>query len=394
MSVVAERSGGRGYVDRASGGGSSSLADVVSLILDKGLVIDVFVRVSLVGIEILTIDARIVVASVDTYLRFAEATNRLDLYEKGGKDLPGLVQGITEGGAKGKTSGVLEAAAEKVEDILAAGRQEQERGASPRAAATATEGARRVNAIDTAVRPRHVYGLIKAEHRGSRRPARARALGPRCRRSRTDGWPRSSATSRLDRPLGVRSDLLAHEAVLDAVAARAAVVPMRFPSVVEEEAVVAELLAPNEDYFLALLEELEGCVQFTLMGRYEQDAILREVVAGDNRIRALSHVVRVLPEDAAYFERVRLGELIVQALDERRRIEGARIVERLRPLAVTTTSNPLAAAEDVVNEAFLVERKRQQKFDDAVEEMGKELVGRVRLRLLGPVAPYDFTEGE
>jgi hypothetical protein len=131
MSVVAERSSSGRYVDRAPGGGSSSLADVVSLILDKGLVIDVFVRVSLVGIEILTIDARIVVASVDTYLRFAEATNRLDLYKKGGKDLPGLVQGITEGGAKGKTSGVLEAAAEKVEDILTP-RPRPEHEATPR----------------------------------------------------------------------------------------------------------------------------------------------------------------------------------------------------------------------------------------------------------------------
>src|SRR5215212_656601 len=128
MSVVTQRGGGGGggYVERAPGGGSSSLADVVALILDKGLVIDVFVRVSLVGIEILTIDARVVVASVDTYLRFAEATNRLDLYEKGGKDLPGLVQGITEGGAKGKTSGVLEAAVEKVDDVLTAGRQGRE----------------------------------------------------------------------------------------------------------------------------------------------------------------------------------------------------------------------------------------------------------------------------
>jgi gas vesicle structural protein len=129
MSVVTQRSGGGGggYVDRAPGGGSSSLADVVALILDKGLVIDVFVRVSLVGIEILTIDARVVVASVDTYLRFAEATNRLDLYEKGGKDLTDLAQGITEGGAKGKTSGVLEAAAEKVNDMLAGGREPRER---------------------------------------------------------------------------------------------------------------------------------------------------------------------------------------------------------------------------------------------------------------------------
>ena len=59
--------------------GPSGLADVIEIILDKGIVIDAYVRVSLIGIEILTIDARIVIASVDTYLRFAEAVGRLDI---------------------------------------------------------------------------------------------------------------------------------------------------------------------------------------------------------------------------------------------------------------------------------------------------------------------------
>lgn len=130
MTVATQREGGGGYVER--GGSSSSLADVVELILDRGLVIDVFVRVSLVGIEILTIDARIVVASVDTYLRFAEATNRLDLYAKGGKDLPGLVQGMTEGGAKGKTQGVLDAAVDKVDEVLTRRREDREPEEAPR----------------------------------------------------------------------------------------------------------------------------------------------------------------------------------------------------------------------------------------------------------------------
>jgi len=97
------------YMERPA---PSSLADVINVILDKGLVIDIYVRVSLIGIEILTIDARIVIASVDTYLRFAEATNRLNLYEQGGKDLPEMIEGLTEGGAKGKTSGVLSGAKE------------------------------------------------------------------------------------------------------------------------------------------------------------------------------------------------------------------------------------------------------------------------------------------
>src|ERR1700742_3830619 len=79
----------------------SGLVDVIDTILDKGLVIDAYVRVSLVGIEVLTIDARIVVASVDTYLRFAEAVNRLDIaHDK--QTLPDLVGGMEEGGARHK----------------------------------------------------------------------------------------------------------------------------------------------------------------------------------------------------------------------------------------------------------------------------------------------------
>jgi len=91
---------------------SSGLYDVLELILDKGLVIDVFVRVSLIGIEILTVDARIVIASVDTYLRFAEAVNRLDLMATETQGLPELMDGLTEGGASSKTKGMLQGAKE------------------------------------------------------------------------------------------------------------------------------------------------------------------------------------------------------------------------------------------------------------------------------------------
>ena len=105
MSVQTQRRSGGGYLDRPA---PSGLADVIDTILDKGIVIDAYVRVSLVGIELLTIDARIVIASVDTYLRFAEATNRLDLYEKGGKDLSEMVQDLQKGGASGKTQGAVE----------------------------------------------------------------------------------------------------------------------------------------------------------------------------------------------------------------------------------------------------------------------------------------------
>jgi hypothetical protein len=102
----------------AAGPSPSGLADVLDLILDKGLVIDLYLRVSLVGIELLTVDARIVVASVDTYLRFAEAVGRLNIDEDGKEGLPELMEDMTSGGAKSKTSGALEAAKEKLDDVF------------------------------------------------------------------------------------------------------------------------------------------------------------------------------------------------------------------------------------------------------------------------------------
>jgi TATA-binding protein-associated factor Taf7 len=115
---------GSRYLDRPSSGG---LVEVIDLILDKGLVVDIYVRVSLVGIELLTIDARIVIASVDTYLRFAEAVNRLDLARSGTetRGLPGIMEEIREGGAEHKTKGALEGVKDKAQELLR-GRDEED----------------------------------------------------------------------------------------------------------------------------------------------------------------------------------------------------------------------------------------------------------------------------
>jgi hypothetical protein len=114
MTTAVQPAGGGG-LGRPSGGG---LADVIDTILDKGLVIDAYVRVSLVGIEVLAIDARVVVASVETYLQFAAAANRLDLTQTEEQGIPGLVGGLQEGGAKHKTRGAIEGVSEKLREFV------------------------------------------------------------------------------------------------------------------------------------------------------------------------------------------------------------------------------------------------------------------------------------
>ena len=113
--AIATQGTASNYLQRAPS--PSGLADVVDLILDKGLVIDAYVRIAVIGIELITIDARIVIASVDTYLHFAEAVNRLDLTQTeaaGLKELRGDDDSGGNGGGKGK--GMVEGAKDKASD--------------------------------------------------------------------------------------------------------------------------------------------------------------------------------------------------------------------------------------------------------------------------------------
>jgi hypothetical protein len=128
----------------------SSLADVLDIVLDKGIVIDAYVRLAVVGIEILTLDARIVIASVDTYLRFAEAVNRLDLQpQEQVAGLPGLMNELQESGAKRKTRGALAGVRDTASEVASSFRGgEDEEEEEP------VEERRRAPAKRAAARPR------------------------------------------------------------------------------------------------------------------------------------------------------------------------------------------------------------------------------------------------
>ena len=118
--AVMQQEASSGYITRAPR--SNGLADVLEILLDRGLVIDAFVRVSLVGIELLTVDLRVVVASVDTYLRFAEAVNRLDLRAvDDSKSVPDLFEKGEEEGAEKKSKGAIEGGMDAIKEKVGLG---------------------------------------------------------------------------------------------------------------------------------------------------------------------------------------------------------------------------------------------------------------------------------
>ena len=133
-----------GYLERPR---PSGLADVIEIILDKGLVIDAYVRISLIGIELITIDARIVIASVDTYLRFAEAVDRINIADDSSQGLPELMESMTSGGAKSKTKGAIEGAKEKV-GIGGGGDDDDDSGGNRRRSSSGSRSRRRKSEDD------------------------------------------------------------------------------------------------------------------------------------------------------------------------------------------------------------------------------------------------------
>ena len=194
-------------------------------------------------------------------------------------------------------------------------------------------------------------------------------------------------------PMTATALVRAHSRILEQAAATATVLPVRFgTAMASDDAVVAEFLAPQHDVLAARLARLAGTVQLTVKAFYEEEALLRGIVASSPGIARLRQKVRSLPETAGYYHRIRLGELVNAEVEAARERDAALLLQRLQPLALQAIREPLSTSDCAVNAAFLVARDRVDAFSGAVAEFGLEVAGRLRLRYLGPLPPYSFTD--
>ncbi|GAA1982891.1 GvpL/GvpF family gas vesicle protein [Terrabacter lapilli] len=197
----------------------------------------------------------------------------------------------------------------------------------------------------------------------------------------------------LDRRPGRRADLLAYQSVLDGLAGIGPVAPVRFGSVMPDaDTVVDELMTPDADYFVALLERLRGRRQFNLRVTPVEEAALAELVAADPEIRRLRELTRGLPEEASYRDRVRLGELVAHGLEQQSAQDADMVLDLVAPLADDHLVRGAPSPTEVVDVALLVDDDRSDELVDALEQYAEAWHPRLRLRLVGPLAPYDFVE--
>lgn len=195
----------------------------------------------------------------------------------------------------------------------------------------------------------------------------------------------------VERPPGRRADLLAYSRAVDDLLGGGVVVPVQFDSVLaDEQAVLEDFLAPNEGYFTELLDQLEGRAQFNVRATYREDIALAEIVATDPVVADLRAKTRDLPEEASYADRVRLGELVSLGIDAKREFDAEALVGAIVPFAAAHHVRLGSGLDVVFDLTVLVDDDHRASFEQQLEVLAEAVHERMRLRLVGPVAPYDF----
>lgn len=191
-----------------------------------------------------------------------------------------------------------------------------------------------------------------------------------------------------------RTNMMAHQAVLEAVMKEFALLPVRFGTVANAATTVADikrLLASRYEEFWGLLSDMGNKVELGLKAFWrDEKAIFQEILAENADIRKLRDSLAGKAPAAIHFQGIPLGQRVKEALDRKRSQEAARILHPLRPIAQQVRENDTLVDRVVLNAAFLVSRDREPDFDEAVRRLDEEMCRRVAFKYVGPVPPYNF----
>lgn len=188
-----------------------------------------------------------------------------------------------------------------------------------------------------------------------------------------------------------REYLEAHERVVEEAMSHSDVLPVSFGSVADtDQQVVQKLLRQRSDDLQNHMAYVQGRVEMGLRVYWNREQLFADIVAENSGIRALHESIAGLPEDAAYYDRVQLGEMTEAAIVARREAVADSIMTYLSALAVDTRLNESLTDMMVLSAAFLVDRAQESTFDAHVQSLGEAEAERLILQYVGPVPPYNF----
>lgn len=230
----------------------------------------------------------------------------------------------------------------------------------------------------------NVFGVVEA--------VEAEAGAPEGTRYVVHGEVAALVSDLPEEPQRAAQALRTHWRVLEEASDQATVLPVRFGTAMADEAALRDdFLAPSHDDLLRRLVAMRGNVQLTVKGFYDEQSLMRSVVEASPGVARLQAQVAGMPEAAAYYKRIELGQMVAGEVERARSRDADLVLERLAPLALASRQEAASSLDSAVNAAFLVRRDRVDDFSRAVTELGHELGERIRLRYVGPLPPFSFT---
>jgi len=191
-----------------------------------------------------------------------------------------------------------------------------------------------------------------------------------------------------------RQNMVAHERVLETVMKEFTLLPVRFGTVTDSTSPVQgiqKLLGSRFAEFEKLLEDMEDKVELGLKAFWrDEKTIFEEIVTENTDIRRLRNSLSGKSPEATHFDRIRLGEMVKEALNRKRAREATRILQPLRRVAHSIRENEALGDRMVVNAAFLVDRSKEPEFDRVVSKLDEEFGERLVLKYIGLAPPYNF----
>lgn len=241
----------------------------------------------------------------------------------------------------------------------------------------------------------YVYGIMRAaEAQRAARAART-ADAPEVEAVEHDQVAALVAAMPDERLRMRRETILGHADVLQAAFEHGPVLPLRLGSAMDgAEAVVGELLAPRAQSLASQLDAFDGKAEMQVKASYAEQPLLRSILAEDPALGRAVERTRGLPEAAAHFQQIRIGEQIAAAVQARQVIDTDAMLGVLSPLAVAVSVSTPHHERAVMNAAFLIDSAELDRFDRAVEQLSEEHSPDIEFKLIGPLPPYSFAERE
>jgi hypothetical protein len=188
-----------------------------------------------------------------------------------------------------------------------------------------------------------------------------------------------------------RRNMMAHTLVLEEVMQSFNILPVRFSTIAPSaEAIQEQVLKRRYGELYGLMVEMEGRIEMGLKAFWYEAIIFDEIVGENPSIRQLRDSLMDRRPEETYYERIRLGEMIEQAMWKKRHEDSEKILDRLRPLVYKTKANKVITDRMVLNAAFLIEEKREPEFDQVVRELDAGMGERLMFKYVGSVPPYNF----